>query len=133
MRLSTLPPVIVRILMGALFVFSGANKVFPFMPMPPMPAPAGAFVGAMVATGYLLLLLGVTEVIAGALLIAGRFVPLALVVLAPIIVNIALFHLLLAPSVGIVVFLLASEIYLAWVYREAFRGVLQPAPALART
>jgi hypothetical protein len=75
-------------------------------------------------------MLGAIEVVAGALLIAGRFVPLALTVLAPIIVNIALFHVLLAPALGIVVFLLASELYLAWVYRDAFRPLLQSAAPL---
>jgi hypothetical protein len=58
---------------------------------------------------------------------------LALTVLAPIVVNVALFHVLLVPGLGMVVFLLASELYLAWVYRDAFRGLLQPVTPLPVT
>ena len=61
----------------------------------------------------------------GGLLIAGRFVPLALTVLAPIVVQIALFHTVLAPSFGLVAFILGAELYLAWTYRTAFETVLQ--------
>jgi uncharacterized membrane protein YphA (DoxX/SURF4 family) len=118
-------PVVVRILLGALFAISGANKLVPLFPYPPMPPAAGAFIGAMVATGYMLTVLGAIEVIAGVLLIVGRFVPLALTMLAPLVVNIALFHTLLAPAPGVVVFLIAAEGYLAWVYREAFVGLLE--------
>ena len=117
-------PVIVRTLLGALFVVSGANKLFGFMPMPPMPDAATSFLGALAATGYFLPLLGLTEVAAGLLLIVGRFVPLALVVLAPIVVNIAFFHVVLAPNLGSVVMILGAQLYLAWVYRDAFAGVL---------
>ena len=128
MQVSKILPLTVRLLLGAMFVVSGANKLVPFLPQPVMPPTAMPFIGGLLAAGYMFPLLGSIEVIAGALLIAGRFVPLALTVLAPIIVNIALFHVLLAPGIGVVVFLLASELYLAWVYRDAFRGLLQPVP-----
>lgn len=124
MSVRTYLPAIVRLLLGALFVFSGANKLVPFMPMPPMPPPATSLLGAFAATGYFLPLLGLTEVIAGALLIAGRFVPLALVVLAPIVVNIAFFHVVLAPDLASVVMIVGAQLYLAWAYRDAFSGVL---------
>jgi putative oxidoreductase len=124
MSVRTYLPAIVRMLLGALFVFSGANKLVPFMAMPPMPPPASSLVGALAATGYFFPLLGLTEVVAGALLIAGRFVPLALVLLAPIVVNIAFFHLVLAPDLVSVVMIVGAQIYLAWVYRDAFSDVL---------
>jgi hypothetical protein len=63
-------------------------------------------------------------VTAGVLLLANRCVPLALTLLAPIIVNISAFHIFLRPSPIRVGFLLVTEIYLAWSYRDAFRGVL---------
>jgi uncharacterized membrane protein YphA (DoxX/SURF4 family) len=116
----------VRFLLGAVFLVFGANKLVPFIPMPPLPPAAAPFIGGLAAAGYMIPMLGAIEVVAGALLIAGRFVPLALTVLAPIVVNIALFHVLLVPGFGMVAFLLASELYLAWVYRDAFRGLLQP-------
>ena len=125
-------PVAARIVLGLIFFVFGLNGFLQFMPMPPMPEPAGAFIGALAATGYMLPLIKGIEVIAGLLLLRGRFVPLALVLLAPIIINIAAFHLVLAPNVVMVVALLALELYLAWSYRDAFRGMLeakaQPAP-----
>src|SRR5260221_9326945 len=87
-----------RFVLGGMFLFSGLNGLFHFAPMPPMPAAAGEFLGAIVATGYFLPLLKITEVAAGALLLSGRFVPLALAVLAPILVNIVAFHAALAPQ-----------------------------------
>jgi putative oxidoreductase len=117
-------PAIIRTLLGALFVVSGANKLFPFMAVPPMPEPASSLIGALAATGYFFPLLGLTEVVSGLLLIAGRYVPLALVVLAPIVVNIAFFHVALAPDLVSVVMIVGAQLYLAWVYRDAFSGVL---------
>jgi len=121
----TLIPSVVRVLFGALFLVFGANKLVPFMPMPELPAAAGSFIGALAATGYFLPLLASIEVVMGALLIAGRFVPLALTVLAPVVVQIALFHTVLAPSLGLAAFVLGAEIYLAWTYRAAYGPVLQ--------
>ena len=128
-------PAVVRILLGLTFFVFGLNGFLNFLPQPPMPAAAGAFLGGLASAGYFFPLLKITEVIVGVLLITNRFVPLALTLVAPIIVNIALFHLFLAPGAAMIAFLLASEIYLAWVYRDAFRGVLAarstPAPATA--
>lgn len=121
----TLIPGVVRVLFGGLFLVFGANKLVPFMPMPELPAAAGPFVGGLASTGYFFPLLGAIEVVMGALLIAGRFVPLALTVLAPVVVQIALFHLVLVPSFGLVAFVLGAELYLAWTYRAAFASVLQ--------
>jgi uncharacterized membrane protein YphA (DoxX/SURF4 family) len=119
-------PTVARIVLGLVFFVFGLNGFLQFLPQPPLPAPAGAFMGALAATGYMFPLIKGTEVVAGLLLLGGRFVPLALVLLAPVIVNIALFHVVLAPgSMIMVVLLLALEGYLAWTYRGAFAGVLQ--------
>jgi uncharacterized membrane protein YphA (DoxX/SURF4 family) len=114
-----------RVLLGLIFFVFGLNFFFHFLPQPPMPPSAGAFAGAMFATGYLFVVLKVVEVASGALLLVGRFVPLALALLAPIVVNIILFHAFLAPA-GIVLPLvvLALEIFLAWSYRAAYRPML---------
>lgn len=124
-------PVVLRVLLGGLFLMSGAMKLMPSGQLPPMPPAASAYILALGATGYTMPLIAVIEVIAGGLLIAGYFVPLSLTVLAPIIVNIALFHVLLAPSIPVVIFLLASELALAWYYRDAFAGLLRPGAAPA--
>lgn len=120
-------PVVARILLGIPFFVFGLNGFLNFLPAPEgMPEPAGAFLGALAATGYLLPLVKAVEVAAGLLLLVGRFVPLALLLLAPVMVNIVLFHAVLAPDgTGMTVILLALQLYLAWAYRDAFRGVLQ--------
>jgi putative oxidoreductase len=120
-------PTIARILLGLAFTVFGLNFFFHFIPQPPSPPAAGAFAGAMFATGYIFHLLKVLEVASGLALLSGRFVPLALAVLAPIIVNILFFHAFLAPS-GLLIplVLLVLELFLAWCYRDAFRPMLNP-------
>jgi hypothetical protein len=67
-----------------------------------------------------------TQLLVGVLLLLNRFVPLALALLAPIIVGIVTFHLFLAPKgTGIAVAVLVMELYLAWAYRSAFRPMLR--------
>jgi uncharacterized membrane protein YphA (DoxX/SURF4 family) len=113
-------PVVARVLLGAVFVVFGLNGFFHFLPQPPAPPRAMAFAGALGASGYFFPLLKATEVVAGALLLLG-FVPIALTLLAPIIVNIVAFHLFLAPgNYAVVGLVLAAEIYLAVVHRSAF-------------
>jgi hypothetical protein len=86
---------------------------------------AVAFGNGLAASGYMPVLLGGTQAVAGALLLVNRFVPLALVLLAPIVVNIVFFHAFLQRS-GLVIAIpvAAIEIYLAWAYRDHFRYVL---------
>lgn len=118
---------IARVLMGLIFVVMGLNGFLNFIPQPstPMPAKALAFIGALYSTGYMVGVASGIQLVAGVLLIANRWVPLALTLAAPIIVNIMLLHVFLAPALiapAIVVFLI--EIYLAWTYRAAFRPML---------
>jgi hypothetical protein len=91
-----------------------------------MPPAAGAFVGALAAAGYFFPMLKSIEIVAGALLVSGRFVPLALTVLAPILVNVVAFHAALAPEgLAVPLVLVAIEIYLAWMHRSAFAPLLR--------
>jgi uncharacterized membrane protein YphA (DoxX/SURF4 family) len=120
---------IVRVLFGLMFAIFGLNGFLNFIPPPPEPPPAEAmnFAVAMMATGYLMPLVKGTELVCGLLLLCNRFVPLALVLLAPVIVNIVLFHVFLAPATSAMAFVvLAMELFLAWSYRAAFRPLLQP-------
>ncbi len=95
------------------------------MPIPSMPEPASAFMTALVDTGYMIQLIKGTEVVAGLMLLTNMWAPLALILLAPIIVNIALFHTLLAPDgMAIAFVIVAIEIFLAWSYRDRFASVL---------
>lgn len=127
-------PTIARVALGLIFFVFGLNGFFHFLPQPPAPPRAMAFAGALFASGYFFPLLKAVEVAAGALLLAGALVPFALTLLAPIIVNIAAFHLFLAPgNYAVVGIVLAAEIYLAVVHRAAFAPLFarRAAPASA--
>lgn len=116
-----------HILLGLVFFVFGLNFFLHFLPEPQITGQAGAFFGGMMASGYLLQLVHATEVVAGAALLARRFVPLALTVLAPIVVNIVAFHAFLMPpaTMGVPLVVLALEVFLAWTYRSAFRSMLR--------
>jgi hypothetical protein len=116
---------VARNLLGLAFVFFGLNYFLGFLPQPPPEPAAGAFLGALV-TGKVLALAKGIEIVAGLALLGNRFVPLALTLLAPILVNINLFHIVYAPAgLPLTLGLVAIELYLAWVYRAAFRPMLQ--------
>jgi putative oxidoreductase len=118
-------PTAARLFLGLAFTVFGLNFFLHFLPMPPAPPKAAAFEGALFASGYLFPLLKATEVVAGLLLLGGLFVPLALAVLAPVLINIVGFHLFLEPSgLPIPLALLAAELYLAWSYRSVFAPML---------
>ncbi|GAB5533961.1 MAG: hypothetical protein Rubg2KO_02100 [Rubricoccaceae bacterium] len=112
-----------RYALGVIFFVFGLNGFLNFIPQPPPAPEAGALLGAFVASGYLMALVKLTETIIGALLLANRFVPLALVVLMPITLNIVLFHAFLDPAmpglfVGVLVFVLNT--FLIWAYRTYY-------------
>ena len=117
----------IRILMGLAFLVFGLNAFLNFIPQPatPLPEKAVAFAGALMATGYMIQLIGVTHMLVGALLVLNRFVPLALVLLAPFLVNSVLFHAFIEPS-GLIMagVFWALELYLAWSYRAAYGLIL---------
>jgi uncharacterized membrane protein YphA (DoxX/SURF4 family) len=128
-------PTAARVFLGLVFTVFGLNFFLHFLPMPAAPPRAAAFAGALFASGYLFPLLKATEVAAGLLLLGGLFVPLALAVLAPIVINIVGFHLFLEPSgLPLPLVMLVAEIYLARTYRAAFAPMLHlrtPLPAQA--
>ena len=88
---------IARYLAGVVFLVFGLNGFLNFIPMPPPAGIAGQFMGALYASHYLWLIFAL-QLGAGVLLLANRYVPLALAMLAPVIVNILSFHILMAPS-----------------------------------
>jgi hypothetical protein len=120
-------PAAARILMGLAFFVFGLNGFLHFIPQPstPMPEGAVAFGGALMKSGYMFPMIMLTQLLVGVLLLANRFVPLALALIAPVLVNIIAFHVFLEPS-GIApgAVLLVLELYLAWSYRGAYRTML---------
>ncbi|MEY2564087.1 MAG: putative oxidoreductase [Verrucomicrobiota bacterium] len=119
--------IIVRVLLGLMFAVLGSNAFFHFIPMPPMQGQAGAFMGALISSGYIYPIAAL-QVIGGLLLLIGsRCTPLGLMLLGPIIVNIVLFHVFLEPTgmlLAGVVSLMA--LFLLWVYRFKFPAIFQP-------
>ena len=118
---------VARLLLGLIFTVFSLNYFFPFLPPPEMSESAAGLWGALAGSGYMVPVMKVIELAAGVLLLGGILVPLSLTLLAPIIVNIVLFHVFLDPAgmpVGILVLVL--EVFLVWAYRDAFKGVLDP-------
>ncbi len=118
-------PTAARLLLGLMFTVFGLNFFLNFLPHPPMEGRV-AEVAMVLASSFVMSTVKTVEVIAGLLLLSGRFVPLALAVLAPVVVGIMGFHLTLAPATGAPGYLaFALELYLAYAYREAFKPMLQ--------
>lgn len=114
-----------RILLGLIFTVFGLNFYFDFLPPPELNDAAGGFFGALLETGYMMEIVKLVEVVGGVMLLLGAFVPLALALLAPIVLNIFLFHAVLdTAGLPIAVFVLALELFLAWSYRSSFKGML---------
>ena len=88
---------VVRVSLGTTLVVFGANMIFHFIPMdlPDINSRAGKFMNSLSATGYIFPVVGVLEVLIGILLILKKWVAFALTILAPISINILLFHLFL--------------------------------------
>jgi len=118
--------VIARFLLGLIFLVFGLNGFLHFIPSPPLSGVAGQFVGALFVSNYLVVVF-LLQIVSAILLLINRYVPLALTVLAPIIVNILLIHTLMAPNglpLAIIVTVLWILVFLS--VRSAFTGLWQP-------
>ncbi|MBC7605993.1 MAG: DoxX protein [Burkholderiales bacterium] len=109
---------LVRIVLGIMLVVFGSNKFLHFIPLPVPTGSAGDFMNSLGATGYIFPFVGILEVLIGGMLLMKKWVAFALILLAPISINILLFHLFLdIPGVGIALFvsiLNAILIYKHW-------------------
>jgi len=117
---------IARYLAGVIFLVFGLNGFLNFIPLPPPGGIAGQFMGALYASHYLWMIFAF-QVIAAVLLLVNRYVPLAVAVLAPVIVNILSFHALMAPS-GLPLALFVAVLW-AVIFvdvRPAFAALFQP-------
>jgi hypothetical protein len=117
--------VIARYLAGVIFLVMGLNGFLNFIPFPPPAGVAGQFMGALYVSHYLWVIFAF-QVIAGVLLLVNRYVPLAVAMLAPVIVNIITFHALMAPS-GLPLALFVAVLWAAIFIdvRPAFSGLFQ--------
>jgi uncharacterized membrane protein YphA (DoxX/SURF4 family) len=117
---------VARVLLGLIFLVFGLNGFLNFMPAPKdMPHEIVTVLGALMKAGYMQVASG-AEVIVAVMLLTNRFVPLALALLAPIVVGIITFHVTMQPeTIGPGIVVLLMELYLAWSYRGAFRPMLR--------
>lgn len=115
---------IARILLGLAFLVFGMNGFLAFIPGSMPSGLAGQFLGALVQSHYVFVISGL-QVVGGALLLVNRFVPLALTLLGPVIVNIFFFHLLMAPP-GLpgAIFVVMLWGIVAFRHRQSFLGIL---------
>ncbi len=115
--------IIARCLLGLVFVVFGLNGFLNFIPVPEMPEQADKFMGVLADSGFLHVV-KILEIAGGALLLSGRYVPLGLTLLGPVIVNILLFHIFLdLGGLPMAIVLTLLEAYLIWWYRKHFKGI----------
>ena len=118
--------IIARSLLGLISVVFGLNAFLHFIPMPPPQGLAGDFMKALFASHYFYVI-ALLQIAGGALLQVGRFVPLGLTLLGPVVVNILLFHIFLNPSgLALAVVVSALSLFLLWAHRQAFAALLKP-------
>ena len=119
--------VIVRVLLGLTFVVFGSNAFLHFLGNPELQGQAGAFITALMSSGYMHVI-AVLQVLGGlCLLLGARFVPLGLTLLGPVIVNIVLFHIFLEPhGIPIAIITAVLALFLLWIYRFKFPAIFQP-------
>lgn len=117
---------IARLLLGAVFLFFGANGFLQFLPMGPMPTGTGGqFLGALMASHYVYVVAAL-QVVPGILLLFNRYVPLGLTLLAPVLVNILFVHILMIPSgLPLAIVLVILWFLAAYPVRTAFYGLFQ--------
>ena len=119
--------IIVRVLLGLMFAVLGSNAFLHFIKMPTLQGDAAAFMGALINSGYIYPI-AILQILGGLLLLlGGRFVPLGLTLLGPVIVNIVLYHIFIEPE-GLVMACSISilSLFLLWVYRAKFPAIFQP-------
>lgn len=117
--------VVSRILLGLPMLIFGLNKFFGFIALPPAPEAEAQLLGALGASGYMFPIVGGIEVLTGAMLLLNVQSRLALLLLAPVLVNIVLVHAFLNPAgLPVPVVLTAAMVWLFYAERKAFLPIL---------
>jgi uncharacterized membrane protein YphA (DoxX/SURF4 family) len=118
--------IIVRTLMGLLFIFASVVVLFNLVPRPELTGVTKTFNEGLDSVGYFWYLLKITELVCGIAFVSGRFVPLATVVIAPVIINIFMFHAFIdRTGLPVAIFLVLANIFVAYYYRDAYHGLLR--------
>jgi putative oxidoreductase len=119
--------IIVRTLMGLLFLLASIVVLLNLVPKPELTGITKAFNEGLESVGYFIPLLKIAELLCGIAFVTGYFVPLATVVIAPIIVNIFMFHAFIdRTGLPVAIFLVIANIFVAYYYRDRYAGLLKP-------
>jgi uncharacterized membrane protein YphA (DoxX/SURF4 family) len=119
--------IIVRTLLGALFLFSSIAVLFNLVQEPEMTGNIKIFNDGLKASGYLMTLIKVTELVCGIAFLTGRFVPLASVIIAPVVINIFMVHIMIAPEgIPVGIFVVVANAFLGYYNRSAFAALFVP-------
>ncbi|MBL7835488.1 MAG: hypothetical protein JNK18_16130 [Cyclobacteriaceae bacterium] len=127
-KIKSLSTIITRSLLGLIYLFFGLNFFLHYLPTPPaQTGAAGSFLGGLFQAGYFFPMVKGLEVLLGGFLLLNFLTPLSLVILAPISLNILLFHLFLAPTnIAIAIVIVALHVFLFWAYRKNYRSIFDP-------
>lgn len=118
--------IIVRTLMGLVFLFASIVVLFKLVPKPELTGAVKVFNEGLDSVRYFMPLLKVTELLCGLAFVTGRYVPLATVVIAPIIVNIICFHAFVdRTGLPVAIFLVLANAFVAYYYRRSYDGLLK--------
>ncbi|ABZ94149.1 DoxX family membrane protein [Leptospira biflexa] len=119
--------IIVRTLLGALFLFSSIAVLFNLVQQPEMTGNIKIFNDGLKASGYLMTFIKVTELVCAIAFLTGRFVPLASVIIAPVVINIFMVHIMIAPEgIPVGIFVVVANAFLGYYNRSAFAALFVP-------
>jgi putative oxidoreductase len=117
---------VIRYLFGAGMTLFGLANLFQFLPLHSFPGNAGALMEAFADSGYILPTVGFTQLVLGIALISNRFIPLALLFFAPVVVNVVLFHVFMdMASIAMALPVVAATTYLFMYNKSAFINLLK--------
>ena len=112
---------IVRIVLALVLIAFGANKLYSFIPLPQPSPEAADFLSSLAATGYVLTIIAIFEILIGLMLLFKKWVPFALVLLVPLSLNILLFHLFLdVPSIGSAILVVVLNAIFIYKHRRKY-------------
>lgn len=118
--------IIARVALGLIYTVFSLAFFFQLMPQQEMSGPTLEFVMGLAASGYIMPVVKTFELVCGVILLSGRYVPLALVVIFPITLNVTLFHLFLMPAgLPIPILMMAANLFLAYTYRDRYADLFK--------